>query len=249
MLKTWGIAGAVLILVVRAAPAQTADGATPKLLADSLAGRDSFEIYCAGCHGPAGRGDGPIAPALKTRPADLTSLARRHGGVYPRELVRTFVAGTSRPVPAHGTREMPAWGTLFGAFESAARASARIDSLVTYVESLQAPSTLPADAGSRLFRKYCATCHGLTARGEGPLAGQLRRDVPDLTRFTARNGGVFPRERVYRIVDGRDVPSHRDRDMPVWGDAFRSSRPGETATERIDAIVTYIEGIQERGTH
>ena len=44
MLKTWGIAGAVLILVVRAAPAQTADGATPKLLADSLAGRDSFEI-------------------------------------------------------------------------------------------------------------------------------------------------------------------------------------------------------------
>jgi hypothetical protein len=54
---------------------------------------------------------------------------------------------------------------------------------------------------------------------------------------------------VHRIVDGRDVASHGDRDMPVWGDAFRSSRPGETARERIDVIVTYLEGIQTRGTH
>jgi mono/diheme cytochrome c family protein len=248
MLKTLGCA-AVLILVVRVASGQTGDGPLPKLAPDSLAGRDSFEIYCAGCHGPGARGDGPIAPALKTRPADLTSLARRHGGVYPRELVRTFVAGTSRPVPAHGTSEMPAWRTLFGAFESAPRANARIASLVTYIESLQAPSTLPTDAGSRLFGTYCATCHGPTGRGEGRLAAQLRRDVPDLTKFTARNGGVFPRERVHRIVDGRDVASHGDREMPVWGDAFRSSRPGETARDRIDAIVTYLEGIQERGTH
>jgi mono/diheme cytochrome c family protein len=249
MLKTWGCVAAVLVLVVRATYGQAAGGALPKLVPDSLAGRDSFEMFCAGCHGPAGRGDGLIAPALKTRPADLTSLARRHEGVYPRELVRGFVVGTARRVPAHGTSEMPAWGTLLGAFESAARVGARIDSLVAHIESLQAPSTLPTASGSRLFRTYCASCHGATGRGEGPLAGQLRRDVPDLTKFTAGNGGVFPRERVYRIVDGRDVASHGDRDMPMWGDVFRSSRPGESASERIDAIVTYLEGIQERGTH
>ena len=73
---------------------------------------------------------------------------------------------------------------------------------------------------------------------------------PDLTQFTKRNGGMFPSERVYRIIDGRDVPSHGDREMPVWGDVFRmapaGSGPGGIKA-RIDAVVRYLEGIQERG--
>jgi mono/diheme cytochrome c family protein len=114
---------------------------------------------------------------------------------------------------------------------------------------IQEPSTAPNDLGARLFRTHCATCHGAGARGDGPLAGQLRRVPPDLTKYTARNGGVFPSERVNRIIDGRDVASHGDRTMPVWGDAFRSSRDGLTAESvkaRIDAIVKYLQGIQER---
>jgi ethanolamine utilization microcompartment shell protein EutL len=71
---------------------------------------------------------------------------------------------------------------------------------------------------------------------------------PDLTQFTRRNGGMFPSERVYRIIDGRDVSSHGDREMPVWGDVFKTLGGSSAATvkARIDAIVRYLEGIQER---
>jgi hypothetical protein len=63
------------------------------------------------------------------------------------------------------------------------------------------------------------------------------------------NGGVFPAERVGRIVDGRDVESHGDRDMPVWGDAFKATGGGhseQTVRSRIKAIVDYLVSVQER---
>jgi hypothetical protein len=67
-------------------------------------------------------------------------------------------------------------------------------------------------------------------------------------RWPARSG-VFPSERVKRIIDGRDVPSHGSRDMPVWGDAFRTTRDGlspESVEARIEAIVRYLRAIQQR---
>ena len=79
----------------------------------------------------------------------------------------------------------------------------------------------------------------------------MRHMPPDLTAFAARNGGVFPSERVYRIIEGRDVSSHGNREMPVWGDAFtrtNGSQGGLSVKERIDAIVRYLEGIQRRAT-
>lgn len=237
------------IAVLRAGGAQMHAQQTPPILIDSLAGRDSFGLYCAPCHGSGGRGDGPVAPALRTRPVDLTSLARGSGEAFPRDRVRSFVEGSGRSLAAHGTTEMPVWGPMFRAFESDARVRERITNLVSYIESIQAPSTAPGDTGSQLFRTYCATCHGTTGRGNGPLAQQLRRTPPDLTQYTKRNGGMFPSERVYRIIDGRDVPSHGDREMPVWGDAFREAFGGAgpaAVKARIDAIVRYLEGIQER---
>jgi len=143
----------------------------PSILIESLIGQDSFSLYCSSCRGSTGRGDGPVAVALRNRAADLTTLARCNDGAYPGE------AGWKRP--------------------------------------------------------------------DG---GQLRRTPPDLTKYTARNGGIFPRERVYRIVDGRDVPSHGDRDMPVWGDVFKQTEggPASDVKTRIEAIVRYLEGIQER---
>jgi mono/diheme cytochrome c family protein len=250
----WMIAGAVVafvsVLVAVTASAQERR-APPPVLQDSLAGRDNFRAYCASCHGASGKGDGPVTAELLTPPADLTALSRRNDGQFPRARVTGYVEGTGRELPAHGPTAMPVWGPIFRAFDpSDARVRQRIENLVTYIESIQAPTTAPGDPGSRLFRAHCASCHGVTARGNGPLAENLRRPVPDLTKYTARNGGVFPRERVYRIVDGRDVPSHGDREMPVWGDVFiatRGSEPPAAVKERIDAIVRYLEGIQQRG--
>jgi mono/diheme cytochrome c family protein len=222
----------------------------PPLILESLTGRDSFEFYCASCHGKTGKGDGPLASALKTRPTDLTILARRSGGAFPAERVFAILTGKGRPIAAHGSTDMPVWLPMFLALDpSEPRVQLRIENIVAYVESLQEASTGAGDLGAQLFRMHCATCHGTDGRGTGPLAGHLRRPPPDLTKFTAMNGGVFPGERVFRIIDGRDVPSHGNREMPVWGDAFRSSPGGltdEAIKARIRAILKYLQGIQER---
>ena len=253
---TWVVAAALFGLAVAAGSDIATAGQNPRqplppLTVESLGGRESFQFYCAPCHGADGRGNGPTASALTTRPADLTSLARRNDGAFPRERVLAFVTGTGRPLAAHGSSEMPVWGPIFrGLDPSDARVARRVDNIVEYVGSLQAPSTGVNDPGSRLFRTYCASCHGITARGNGPLAESLLRHTPpDLTTYAARNGGVFPTERLRRIIDGRDVPTHGDRDMPVWGDAFKALPGGssdEAIAARIAAILRYLEGIQVR---
>lgn len=117
---------------------QTQVQQTPLLVLESMTGRDTFEFYCASCHGRSGRGDGPVAPALGTQPADLTTLARRNDGVFPRERVASFVAGTSRPLTAHGSSDMPVWGPTFRALDpSDVRVKLRIDNVVGYLETLQ----------------------------------------------------------------------------------------------------------------
>jgi mono/diheme cytochrome c family protein len=239
---------ALFLFVFWSATMVAQSGQPPRILIDSLAGRDSFDLYCVACHGSGGRGDGPVAAELRTRPADLTLLARRNNGTFPRDTVREFITGMGRLVPAHGTTEMPVWGPMFRVFESDVRVRERIANLVTYIERLQQPSTGRDDTGSQLFRTHCASCHGTDARGNGPLAEHLRHAPPDLTQFTKRNGGTFPGERIYRIIDGRDVPVHGDRDMPVWGEAFRAVAGSNAASvkARIDAVVRYLESIQER---
>ena len=107
----------------------------------------------------------------------------------------------------------------------------------------------PQGSGAQLYRTYCASCHGLAGRGDGPVAESFRKPIPDLTEYTARNGGVFPSERVREIVDGRGVAAHGSREMPVWGDAFRSAEGGlgpAAVKARIEAIVRYLEAIQQR---
>jgi mono/diheme cytochrome c family protein len=103
--------------------------------------------------------------------------------------------------------------------------------------------------GAELFKTYCASCHGAEATGHGPVARALRHAPADLTQIAKKNGGMFPTARVHRIIAGRDIESHGDREMPVWGDAFTTTRDGrsrERADARIAAIVRYLESIQHR---
>jgi mono/diheme cytochrome c family protein len=103
-------------------------------------------------------------------------------------------------------------------------------------------------SGDSLFKTYCATCHGPTAKGDGPLADHLRFRPPDLTLFAKRNGGKFAADKVERIIDGRaPVKGHGGSDMPVWGDAFKGSQEGydEAAVKaRIKALAEFLEGLQ-----
>jgi mono/diheme cytochrome c family protein len=107
----------------------------------------------------------------------------------------------------------------------------------------------PAPDGRDLFVAHCASCHGATGRGDGPVAESLRARPADLTQFAIRNGGVFPTARLQRIVDGRDVVAHGTREMPVWGTAFKRTKESlddPAVRARIDAIVRFLESLQER---
>ena len=104
--------------------------------------------------------------------------------------------------------------------------------------------------GSNVFRTYCVVCHGESGKGDGPLASGLRKPPPDLTQFTKKNQGKYPRELVARIIDGREpVPGHGGGDMPVWGDAFSRSREDadpESVKQKIQALVDYLEKLQQK---
>lgn len=70
-------------------------------------GKREYSSKCASCHGSDGKGNGPYAEALKHRPADLTTLAKRNGGVFPVSRTYAMIEGAGA---GHGTREMPVWG-------------------------------------------------------------------------------------------------------------------------------------------
>jgi mono/diheme cytochrome c family protein len=109
--------------------------------------------------------------------------------------------------------------------------------------------TAAAADGAELFKTFCASCHGLEATGNGPMAHVLRHAPPNLTLIAKKNGGTFPTARVNRIIAGWDIESHGDREMPVWGDPFTLTRDGrlrDGAEARIAAIVRYLESIQHR---
>ena len=134
------LTAAMALSMAAVAPASQSSraGDPPRLIIESMTGEDSFRFYCAPCHGVTGRGDGPVAAALKTRPRDLTTLAKFNGGVFPRSGVTEFVIGTSRPLAAHGVGDMPVWGPIFRALDpSDARVKVRIENIVTYIESIQ----------------------------------------------------------------------------------------------------------------
>lgn len=77
-----------------------------------------------------------------------------------------------------------------------------------------------AQAGAALYQAHCAVCHGMAARGDGPMAPVLLVQPDDLTTLVARYGGVFPLERVAARIDGRDPLVSHGSDMPVYGRFF-----------------------------
>ena len=110
------------------------------------------------------------------------------------------------------------------------------------------PGAKARDEGRALYADHCASCHGASGRGDGPSAGTLRTRPTDLTRYAQANGGVFPSQRIRRVIDGRGVGAHGSVEMPVWGSVFKTGgASGEAATrQRIDAIVVYLEFLQQR---
>lgn len=114
-----------------------------------------------------------------------------------------------------------------------------------------APAQQPGGTGRVLYMTYCATCHGASARGDGPSAPALRKPPADLTRLAEKYGVPLPKERLAEFIDGRrDILSHGTREMPIWGRRFyEGEQPGmpdvEGAKRRtIELLVEYLISIQ-----
>jgi mono/diheme cytochrome c family protein len=116
---------------------QELHGAMPK--ADIKVGAETYGKYCGSCHGKQGKGDGPVAEALKIAPSDLTALTRTYDGKFPRGYVSAILIFGKR-VASHGSDDMPVWGAKFRKIDPGHDRSGQkhIDDLIAYLESIQA---------------------------------------------------------------------------------------------------------------
>ena len=105
----------------------------------SVDGASIFQNYCAACHGPDGRGKGPVSKRLKRAVPDLTRLSLRNNGAFPTIHVRTVIMfGADDPIPAHGSKEMPIWGPTFHEIEfDQDLGNVRLENVPKYLESIQ----------------------------------------------------------------------------------------------------------------
>ena len=104
----------------------------------AASGEEMFNTYCAGCHGKDGKGNGPAAEALKVPPPDLTVLTKNNKGSYPSLKVSAVIRG-EQAMPAHGSKDMPVWGSLFWKMSQGheSEVQQRIANLNKYVEGMQ----------------------------------------------------------------------------------------------------------------
>jgi mono/diheme cytochrome c family protein len=122
--------------------------------------------------------------------------------------------------------------------------------LATTGASAAVAEDLSGYTGAQLFQRFCASCHGKSGDGNGPVAPFFKLRPPDLTQLARRSGGQFPAEKVRQIIDGRQrsLP-HGAREMPVWGLELelaggQAADPRKQADANISLLVEYLRSIQ-----
>jgi mono/diheme cytochrome c family protein len=114
-------------------------------------------------------------------------------------------------------------------------------------EGKPAPKLSNVAAGQETFLKYCASCHGKTAKGDGPAAFVLKTPPLDLTTLSKRHEDKFPAGYVSAVLTfGESFASHGAVDMPIWGSRFKTLDPvhDPTGQQHIDDVVAYIRSLQ-----
>ena len=109
----------------------------------------------------------------------------------------------------------------------------------------------PAPTGQVLYLRHCASCHGESGRGDGPVAASLQKQPTDLTTIAKREGGRFDEARVMQFIDGQQlVLAHGPREMPVWGAVFTEELEGQRNAAYVvllhaRSLTDYVRSIQE----
>ena len=106
------------------------------------------------------------------------------------------------------------------------------------------------DFGKNEYMASCASCHGVSAKGDGAMRTYLTKAPTDLSIMAKRNGGVFPTQYAWEVIDGRTsvvIGYHGAREMPVWGYIYRAddTQPADLhARNRIGSLLDYLARIQ-----
>ena len=125
------------LLVGISAVAQNEKQQPREQMIGSIQGPALYKAYCAVCHGPEGRGNGPMAKTLKIAPTDLTRIASHSGGKFPRMKIEGIILGEDVPA-SHGVREMPLWGPVFSEVgDDQDLGRVRVDNLARFIEGMQ----------------------------------------------------------------------------------------------------------------
>jgi mono/diheme cytochrome c family protein len=102
------------------------------------------------------------------------------------------------------------------------------------------------ESGAQLYKNYCAACHGIEGKGDGPVVRFLKLPPADLSTLAQRNNGKYPTDRVAATLhSGTDSGAHGTSDMPIWGPVFKSQGKG-VAQMRIQKLTEFIESLQQK---
>ncbi|HYM07723.1 MAG TPA: c-type cytochrome [Terriglobales bacterium] len=112
--------------------------------------------------------------------------------------------------------------------------------------------TLPSNyvpSGKVMFKQYCASCHGIDAKGQGPLATMLKVPPANLTTLAKRHEGKFPYDYVADVLRFGPGPTvlHGSSDMPTWGPIFEylDKNDEDAVKQRIKNLCNYLASLQD----
>ena len=108
------------------------------------------------------------------------------------------------------------------------------------------PTYMPS--GQEIYQQFCAACHGVDAKGNGPAASRLKTPPPDLTTLAKRHMGKFPYDYVAGVLRFGPGPSaHGSSDMPTWGPIFQiiDKNNEQSVQQRIKNLSAYLASLQE----
>jgi mono/diheme cytochrome c family protein len=105
-----------------------------------------------------------------------------------------------------------------------------------------------AASGKEMFHSYCASCHGVDGKGDGPAAPAFKKQPTDLTLLAQQNEGKFPGLHVMSSIQDVTQNVHGSKDMPVWGPILSSvsSHNRDIVMQRIRNLTGYIESLQQK---
>lgn len=128
--------------------------------------------------------------------------------------------------------------------------------LFVAVSVLSAPVNDSSDSlkavpsGRQIYREYCADCHGLEAKGDGPYAPMLKVPPPNLTTLSKRHDGKFPYDYVSDVLRFGPGPTilHGSAEMPTWGPIFQylDKNDERFVRQRIKNLSNFLASLQEK---